>query len=697
MATRIEKLRRSSSVAKNFMESVFLHNRPEGMTEDVMTYPYRKSDLVYICISTTGRAISQIPIMVYEQVGEEEFRVVPTNDPDQQLFIRPNYLMDRYSFVEATVGHLMLDGDVFLVPFPPGNPISIWVVRKKFMGPIKDRQSNQLIGWNYNTKGVIFDSYGGSILNENSIPLKVEEVCHVYFWNPYDPIMGMAPSEAGRMNILNDFKAGVFTGNFFDEGAVPGGMLQTDKSLGDKQFKRILEQFETRHGGYKKGNRFALLENGLKYTQAGLTQKDMEFPKLREHSGRRIFQIYGMKEAVISETKNVNYATSREQRKEWWESTNLPIMRMICSALSFTLYPVGSKRVCRFDYTKIEALREALRDKVDTAHKLWQMGFTADETNVRLDLGFRPKPWRKVWYQPVNLMPVNGTPVANSNNPPPPPPAEDGEKPPKEIEYEEQKLLPFTKDERKETIWNSMVRQVSPLEEAFAKKVSRVFYNMRRHTLELLYREKKNFLKDTDDVDKETYGAERGELGKVTDPLFKESILLGARLVVEETGMEVAFDLTDPQVLYYLSNKQIKIVGIVETIKDQIQRELIEAYQTGESIDQIADRIRGVFDVAKSRARTIARTEMISSLNEGRFLAIDRSGFREKEWFTAMDERVRPQHQPMHGKKIKVGEMWLLPDGSYLRHPGDYDGPAHQIINCRCIEVVVPESHWSND
>jgi uncharacterized protein with gpF-like domain len=88
---------------------------------------------------------------------------------------------------------------------------------------------------------------------------------------------------------------------------------------------------------------------------------------------------------------------------------------------------------------------------------------------------------------------------------------------------------------------------------------------------------------------------------------------------------------------------------------------------------------------------------MGGACNEGRWLAINRSGFREKEWFTALDERVRVQHQPMHGQKVKVGEMWVMPDGSSLRHPGDADGPANQVINCRCIEVVVPESHYTND
>lgn len=674
------------------MDSVFLRNRPEDWaTDDVMTYPYKKSDLVYICISTTARAISQVPIKVYKQVGEEEYRALPRKDPWQLRFERPNYLMDRYSFVESIIGHLMLDGDVFIVPFPPGSslPASLWVVRKKFMGPIRDRQTNQLIGWNYNVKGVFYDSYGGTTITEGAIPLSVEEVCHIYFWNPYDTIMGLAPIEAGKLNVMIDYKASHYTANFFDDGAVPGGMLETDRSLSDKQFQRILNQFETKHGGYKKGHRMALLENGLKYTQTGLTQKDMEFPKLRDLSFRRVCQIYGMKEAVVSETKSVNRATGQEERAEWWESTNLPIMRMSASALNFTLFPQSDLK-CQFDTTTIEALRESLRGKTETGYKLWQMGAPFNEVNQRLDLGFKRLPWGDTWYMPVNLVDVSKpTPVAIVA---PPPGQQDY------IDYEEKKLLPLkTETPRGEVIWNTIIRRSLPLEESFSKKVSRVFYDMRKRTLELLYRKKNldEVEKDLDDLENELYGEEYKELRKVIVPLYKQALLLGVELVIAETGFEMAFDLTDPESIYFLTNKELKIQGVIQTVKEQIRKEIIEGYQGGESIDQIADRIRGVFDIAKSRARTIARTEVIGSVNEGRFLAMNRSGFREQEWFTAMDERVRAQHLPMHGKKIKVGEMWVMPDGSSLRHPGDWNASASQIINCRCCSFVVPGSHYT--
>lgn len=703
MATRWELLRKSfNPVNKQFNDQAFLYNRQAGYgVDEVMSSPYKKSDLVYICISTTARAISQVPIEVYTQVKEDEYKPLPKTDPWQRLFEYPNYLMDRYSFVESEIGHLMLDGDVFIVPFPPGAPkvSSLWIVPKRCMGPILDTQptngkraTNQLIGWNYNPGGVNYTGTGGSVPTESSIILAIEEVCHVYFWNPDNPIMGQAPHEAGKMNILVDYKASRYTGNFFDEGAVPGGILYTDKALTDKQYNRVLAQFESKHGSYRRSHRVAVLENGLKYTQTGLSQKDMEFPKLRDLSADRIFQIYGMKKAVISETADVNYATSKEQRKEWWESTNLPLMRMSASALNFALFrSSNSKLLCAFNTNKIEALREALKDKTETGYKLWQMGASFNEINRRLDLGLKKQPWGDVWYMPVNLMPV--TDISS------PEPQEESFL---QIESKYRPLLSHNKnkgEERNEAIWNGFVRQMAPLEESYTKKMSRVFYDMRKRTLDLLYRKKSldELEKDMDDVDKELYFEEYKMLDKITTPLYISALELGVQLIIEETGVAVSFSMSDPEAIHFLMNKKLKITGVIQTVKNQIHQQLIEGYQAGESVDQMADRIRNVFDIAKGRARTIARTEVGGSSAEGRWLAIGRSGFREKEWFTALDERVRAQHIPMHGQKAKVGMMWIMPDGSSLRHPGDYNGPAAQIINCRCIEVVVPGSHYTND
>jgi len=682
---RLELLKKSWGESKSTWDHIFLKNLEYTLdAENVTKKPYKKSELVYICISTTGKAIAQVPLVITNPPIEgEELKPVGMQNPWQKLFNRPNLYMDRYSFTEALVGFLMLDGNVWIIPFPPTAvvPDSLWVVKRKYIEPIRNPGTNQLIGWSYNPNESKLGVPIGS-----GIPLAIDEVIHIFFWNPDDPIIGQAPLEAGEMSVVTDYKAAKYQQVFFDEGASPGGVLATEQRLSDKQFRRAKEQFEERHKGFKKGHRVALLEQGLKYTQTGLSQKDMEFYNLTRFTAERIFQILGMKKAVVSVVEDLNYATAREERKEWWQGTNLPIMSLISSAIDYWLEP--RQLASYYDITKVAALQETLAEKTKTAKQLWQIGFTAEEINERLGMGFGSKPWRQIWYLPVNLMPV------------PPKGIEEitesqrriGEQNPLKLPAPEN-LAENLQRSRLDQIWKGVVARADPLEEQFTKKVSRVFFQMRKRSLKLLHGEART-VKSAEDVIKDPYSEEVKLLERLVTPLYVASITAGVESIVAEVGFGISFDLDDPLAIEFLSTKQLKIRGILETVRKQMQLELQAGLEIGETLDQLAARLRNVFNIAESRAKTIARTEIFGSVNYSRHVAIERSGFGEKQWFTAGDEKVRIHHVEMQGKKVKVGENWVFSDGTWVRFPADPAGAASQIINCRCIETVVPGTHY---
>jgi HK97 family phage portal protein len=605
--------------------------------------------------------------------------------------------MDKFSFTESLVSYLMLDGNVWIIPFPPGapQPQALWVVSKNNMMAITDRNTNQLLGWTYNPQG---DQ--GLVTNyQRGHPLKPEEVIHIWFWNPYDPIMGMAPLEAGEMTITTDYKSARYQQLFFDQGASASGVLATDHKLGDKQFRRTKEQFKEKHESYKKAHQTVVLEQGLKYTQTGLTQKDMEFYNLRKFDAGRIYQIFGMKKSIVSETEDINYATSREQRKEWWQGTNIPIMKLIASAINFWLE--DRNVMVYYDISKVPALQETIADKTKTARDLWMIGFTRNEINERLALGFGNQPWGDYWYMPINLQPVkNG--------------GEEGE-----IEEESlgqwvrnglipvgKKALPLTnssvKDEGKveivkdefdkkgEILWRNAITRSSPLETRFSSKMRKIFFKMRKKTLRLFF----EGTKTPSDVINEPYLEESSALEKAVAPLYALSLTTGIETLADEIGIGITFDLQDPLAISFLGEKRIRIKGTLSTVKKQVLAEIQEGLSRGEDFNTIANRIRTVFNIADSRAKIIASTEIFSGVNFSRYVGIQRSGFSEEQWFTALDERVRKMHLDLHGAKHKVGELWVFKDGTYVRFPNDPKGPAHQIISCRCLVLVVPGTHY---
>jgi len=703
--TRLQRLVESFVQIKSSWDSVFLRNLelPEIGTREIFEKPYSKSGLVYVCISTTARAISQAPIVVMQRVGKskkkqhgpfyhlsDKFKLlssdskkdfvwepVPEDNPWQRLFDNPNSIFEPRLFIESIVGYWLLDGNVWVYGFPVVGkiPQGLWIIRLSNMNKVIDKRTGQLIRWDYKPRGEI------------SIPIDPWKDClaQIKFWNPDDLYIGQKPLEAGKMELRSDYKAAKYNENFFDEGAQFGGIISSESKIDGVVRERLEQRIRDRHEGFSKAHRFMVLEGGLKFEQAGVTQKDMEFLDLRRYSREALLQIFGMKKAIISVTDDLNYATAMEQKRDWWESTLIPLMNGITSSLDSGLLKNDPNLWITFDLSGIQALKEDLQKKVEVAGKLWSIGFTANEINEKLELGFDAQPWRNTWYAPMNLIPVSGGSQKEST----PIISEIVDKI-KQIPYEGQ-LIKKKIDIQDhinlihEANWKSFIASTTPLENILDAKVRNVFYRMRKKALKLLYQ------KSITDIGAEEFVDEQELIESYSRPVFEDAVKTGGKSMLNELGIVGSFDLLDPGVIAYLQTKPLKIKRIVDTVKSQVRSQLQTGAELGESIDKIADRIRGVFNVANGRARTIARTEVVGASNFGRHSQMMASNVKMKEWFTALDEKVRPDHIGMHGTRVRIDEMFSMPDGSMLKYPGDWNGSPGQIINCRCISVAVIE------
>lgn len=92
------------------------------------------------------------------------------------------------------------------------------------------------------------------------------------------------------------------------------------------------------------------------------------------------------------------------------------------------------------------------------------------------------------------------------------------------------------------------------------------------------------------------------------------------------------------------------------------------------------------------RAEGIARTESMAALHEAQGQAVGQAidtgavdpNNIEEVWHATKDKRTRESHVEMDGQTVKYGEMFISGLGNELAYPGDPDGPAEDVINCRC-------------
>lgn len=139
----------------------------------------------------------------------------------------------------------------------------------------------------------------------------------------------------------------------------------------------------------------------------------------------------------------------------------------------------------------------------------------------------------------------------------------------------------------------------------------------------------------------------------------------------------------------YLANAPNRVSVFSDDMWKIARAQLLEGFMEGESIDKLRDRLRlNVPKLSAPRARTIARTEVISASNAGSLAMVELGGFTGKKgWLATEDERTRPTHRQAeddyHDSPIPLGDAFVV-GGFPLHFPGDPTGPPEEIINCRC-------------
>jgi HK97 family phage portal protein len=173
------------------------------------------------------------------------------------------------------------------------------------------------------------------------------------------------------------------------------------------------------------------------------------------------------------------------------------------------------------------------------------------------------------------------------------------------------------------------------------------------------------------------------DLGPVYAAILNES----AELSLEKSGENS--DLNEAEVKAYLKDQVERTQKVNETTKEEIAAALLVAMAiANENEDERMSILRAALaaifaNLLGKRRRIIAEHETSTAFNAGVFFAGKQLGITSKKWLTRLDQRVRTEHQLLHGKSVPLSEGFMS-DGAVLRFPGDPLAPPHLTINCRC-------------
>lgn len=148
----------------------------------------------------------------------------------------------------------------------------------------------------------------------------------------------------------------------------------------------------------------------------------------------------------------------------------------------------------------------------------------------------------------------------------------------------------------------------------------------------------------------------------------------------------------------YLAEVRNRLVRTPDEVYDLIAGQMAQGVNLGESVPKLAARVDETLSVTgtprwENRATVVARTEAIGALNAGRFDAFQAMAEiedvpMEKVWLATSDSRTRETHRLADQQRVPLDAPFLV-GGFPLMFPGDPSGPAQEVIQCRCTQLLV--------
>lgn len=135
-----------------------------------------------------------------------------------------------------------------------------------------------------------------------------------------------------------------------------------------------------------------------------------------------------------------------------------------------------------------------------------------------------------------------------------------------------------------------------------------------------------------------------------------------------------------------------RIAEVEQTTRKRIATLIERGISQGLGAREVAKTIRDDKDFNKNRSLAIARTETITSANQGKYLAALSSPYvKLKKWLPTNDARTRATHIDMLKRPfVEMEQLFYLDSKRGLegaRYPCDTSLSAENTVNCRCIII----------
>lgn len=709
---------------------VWKNDQPQWILSDFDSYVrdgFDRNSIIYSAVMYKARAMAVAPLRAYGGDPEQP-ELLPPAHPLAQLVARPNTAMSWTEFQMLNEVYLNIAGEVFVYLARPrggGLPEALYTLRPDRVYLIP--QKGKVIGWLYVPEGQPFDA---------GLPMLSQDVMTVKFPNPLDPYeglgRGLSPLAPLAQSADIDNKVTEYLKVFFNNSAVPQGILKFNLPLDDTEMARIRARWKEIYGGVENWGEVGVLDNSGEYQRLGMNFAEMNFDYLDQRNEVRIAGPLGVPVTLLGTRSGLSAATynnKQSDRRMFWEDTMVPELKLYEDEYRYFLQG-GDDTFVAFDLAGVPALQQDKPLLITAAAQLFGMGMPANMALQTVGLQAEPIPGGDVGYLPLSLIQVGQpkpTPVLPGAPVPPPEqieepaPLEDdnAEAPEAEEQGETPKTGPGPAEvkaelspQQKAAFWQQIDGTARSWEPKFEAAAEQAFEADRRALQAGLSAGKKKALTQKATINWSTVEADWMDyIGAAGAENWRTTFRPAIQGVIEAeakrfgTMIGVEFDVRNLLAEAWFSEYMLTFSQpINRTTSDALSTMLQQARKDGWGIDTMSNHLDTLFrqwssgDVPPEefawyedrlpqyRRQNIARTESMRSIAASDQAMFSNFNVQKKEWLATQDSRTRDTHAEANGQVVGIDEPFMVA-GYPMMYPLDMSmgAPIEEAAQCRCV------------
>lgn len=258
-----------------------------------------KISAVYACVKVISETVASLPLNLLKELTNGDSEKAKQHPLYSVLKDSPNSEMSSFTFREMLMTNLLLWGNAYahIKRNRLGQIVELYPLKSKNMVVERDAITNNIKYTYTNNKGI-------------TKTYSPRQVLHIPAFT-FDGVLGVSPISYAREAMGLALATEEFGARFFGNGARPGGVLEHPGVVKDPD--KLRDSWNKVYQGTANSHKVAVLEEGMKYHEVGMSPEDSQFLQTRAFQLTEICRIFRVPPHMIGDLSRSTFSNIEHQ------------------------------------------------------------------------------------------------------------------------------------------------------------------------------------------------------------------------------------------------------------------------------------------------------------------------------------------------------------------------------------------------